>query len=99
MEAGKSFYRGQETKWQEIAAPAPRPQPPPGIQGHGEVRKKLHGPASDHPWKLWNPTRPAGGRNGSRRCRGLRKVQTTGLSSALYSAFFGFITKGTFLIW
>jgi hypothetical protein len=54
------FYRNRAVQWEEIAAPAPRPQPPRRTQGQAlEIRKKLHGPASDHPWKRWNPTQSA----------------------------------------
>jgi len=38
------------------------------------------------------------GQSCRRRCRRLRKVQTTGLSSAPYSALFSFRIQGTFLI-
>ena len=48
------FYRGRRVKCREIAAPPSKSKPPavasrPAV----EVRKKLHRPASDHPWKRW----------------------------------------------
>jgi Helix-turn-helix domain len=50
----KVRYRDREVNCREIAAPLPQPQPVasgPAV----EVRKKLHRPASDHPWKAWKP--------------------------------------------
>ena len=54
----KLLYRGREVRGQEIPAPTPRPTLQPVGKGPAvEVRKKLHRPASDHPWKIWKPTR------------------------------------------
>jgi transposase len=54
------FYRGREVKWREIAAPAPRPRSPQITPGHVlELRKKLHRPATNHPWKRFRPGRAA----------------------------------------
>jgi len=51
------WYRDRQVKWREIPRPAPRPEPRPRAQGRAvEVRKKLHRPASDHPWKKWRPS-------------------------------------------
>ncbi len=51
------WYRDRQVKWREIPRPAPRPQPRPRAQGHAlEVRKKVHRPAADHPWKKWRPS-------------------------------------------
>ncbi len=50
-------YRDRQVKWREIPRPAPRPEPRPRVQGHAlEVRKKVHRPAADHPWKKWRPS-------------------------------------------
>jgi hypothetical protein len=95
----QGFYRGQEIKWREIAAPAPRPRLPQareGSCGGGSQETAWSGKGSFLEDMESHPARR--GRSGSRRCRGLRKVQTTGISGALYSAFFVFLTKGTFLI-
>jgi hypothetical protein len=49
------LYRGRQVRWTEIAAPPPRS--PERTKGHAvELRKKLHGPSGDHPWKTWKPT-------------------------------------------
>ena len=48
------LYRDREVKCREILAPPPQPHPVasgPAV----EVRKKLHRPASHHPWKIWRP--------------------------------------------
>lgn len=50
-------YRDRQVKWREIPRPVPRPEPRPRAQGHAlEVRKKVHRPAADHPWKNWRPS-------------------------------------------
>ncbi|MCZ6488989.1 MAG: hypothetical protein O7A06_00470 [Acidobacteria bacterium] len=50
------WYRDRQVKWREIPRPAPRPEPRPRAPGRVmEVRKKLHRPAADHPWKKWRP--------------------------------------------
>ena len=50
-------YRDRQVKWREIPRPAPRTEPRPRAQGHAlEVRKKVHRPAADHPWKKWRPS-------------------------------------------
>ena len=51
------WYRDRQVQWREIPRPAPRPEPHPRAQGHAlEVRKKVHRPAADHPWKKWRPS-------------------------------------------
>lgn len=46
------LYRGRPVKCREIAAPPARPKPPQIVNRQAvEIRKKLHRPASDHPWK------------------------------------------------
>lgn len=53
------LYRNREVSCREIPTPLPRPQPQPvASRPAGEVRKKLHRPASGHPWKVWNPRQP-----------------------------------------
>ncbi len=48
------WYRGQQMKWREISRPAPRREPLPSAPGPAlEIRKKVHRPASNHPWKKW----------------------------------------------
>ena len=50
-------YRDRQVKWREIPRPAPRPEPRPGAKGHAvEVRKKVHRPATNHPWKKGRPS-------------------------------------------
>ena len=49
-------YRDRPVKWREIAAPPPKSKPQPVASRPAvEIRKKLHLPASDHPWKRWKP--------------------------------------------
>ena len=51
------WYRDRQVKWREIPRPAPRSEPRPRAKGHAlEVRKKVHRPAADHPWKKWRPS-------------------------------------------
>jgi transposase len=46
------LYRGRAVEWQEIAAPARPAPPPPAHRGHAvELRRKLHRPAANHPWR------------------------------------------------
>ena len=49
------LYRGRQVRWKEIAAPPSR-QPEPAKGRAVELRKKLHGPSTNHPWKAWKPT-------------------------------------------
>jgi len=52
----KVLYRDREVKCREMAPPPPKPKPQPVASSPAvEVRKKLHRPASDHPWKRWKP--------------------------------------------
>jgi hypothetical protein len=52
----KVLYRDREVKCREMAPPPPKLKPQPVASGPAvEVRKKLHRPASDHPWKIWKP--------------------------------------------
>lgn len=60
----KILYRGREVEWKEIAAPAPRFNPQPTAKGQAmEIRKKLHRPGANHPWrqKLLMRSRAAAG--------------------------------------
>ena len=51
------WYRDRQVQWREIPRPAPRPEPRPRAPGRVmEVRKKVHRPAADHPWKKWRPS-------------------------------------------
>ncbi len=53
------FYRGRQVKCREMAAPPPRRKPPQIVDRQAvEIRKKLHRPASDHPWKRC-PVKPS----------------------------------------
>ena len=46
------FYGGRQVKCREIAAPPARPKPKLIVNRQAvEIRKKLHRPASHHPWK------------------------------------------------
>lgn len=48
------LYRGRQVNWREIPAPAPRSKAERLVRGHArELRKKVHRPARDHPWKKW----------------------------------------------
>jgi hypothetical protein len=50
-------YRDRPVKWREIPRPAPQPEPRQRANGHAlEVRKKVHRPAPNHPWKKWRPS-------------------------------------------
>ena len=50
-------YRDRQVKWREIPRPLHRAEQRQRVKGHArEVRKKLHRPASDHPWKKWRPS-------------------------------------------
>ena len=50
-------YRKRPVKWREIPRPTPRPEPCQKAKGHAlEVRKKMHRPATNHPWKKWRPS-------------------------------------------
>ena len=50
-------YRDRPVKWREIPLPASRPEARPRAKGHAlELRKKVHTPATDHPWKQWKPS-------------------------------------------
>lgn len=55
------FYRGRQVQCRQIAAPAARPKPPQSVHRRAvEIQKKLHRPASDHPWKRcpWKEAQP-----------------------------------------
>ncbi len=46
------WYRDRQVKWREIPRPVPRQEPPRKAQGPAlEIRKKVHLPAANHPWK------------------------------------------------
>jgi len=50
-------YRDRQVKWREIPRPASRPEARPRAKGRAlELRKKVHTPATDHPWKQWKPS-------------------------------------------
>jgi hypothetical protein len=51
------WYRERPVKWREIPRPAPQPQSRQKAQGHAlQMRKKMHQPATTHPWKQWRPS-------------------------------------------
>lgn len=55
------FYRGRQVRCRQIAAPPARPKPPQRVNHQAvEIRKKLHRPAGDHPWKRcpWKEGQP-----------------------------------------
>ena len=59
------WYRDRQVKWREIPRSAPRLEPQ-RAKGHAlEIRKQVHRPASDHPWKKWRPSWQQGQATGS----------------------------------
>ena len=62
-------YRDRQVKWREIPRPLHRSEQRQRVKGHArEVRKKLHRPAADHPWKKWRPSGQPGQAPGATVC-------------------------------
>lgn len=46
------LYRGRPVRWREIAAPLPKAKPQAvARRGVAEIRKKVHRPSQEHPWR------------------------------------------------
>ena len=66
------WYRDRQMKRREIAPPLPRQEAPQRANSRAlEVRKKVHRPAPDHPWKKLRWRRPSGPAIGSAVCAAL----------------------------